>query len=243
MANDIQILMEIIFNLIYLAFIWIIVVLMTSKIGNLSSEEKNIPQRFLFAFFLLALGDSGHVGFRILGYLNGGLENNSALVGLGALSTSITITFFYMIFLDIWRIQFSKNKDVLYYGLMVMGIIRFIIMVFPQNEWGNLIAPVNWAIIRNVPLAIIGLLTAFFMICDGWREKNSFFTNLGYCTVVSYAFYILVILLVSEIPMIGMLMIPKTMAYMAMAYLTYKYIFFFSHLNDFVIWNGNFSIE
>jgi len=225
MANDMQILMEIMFNLIYLAFIWIIVILMTSKIGRLSSEGKSIPLRFLLAFFLLALGDSGHVGFRILGYLNGGLEMNSMLVGLGALSTSITITFFYMILLDIWRIQFAKDKDLIYYSLMVMGLIRFIIMVFPQNEWGNLVAPVEWSLMRNVPLAIIGIATAFFMIRDGMREKNSLFKNFGYCVVVSYAFYIPVILLVSTIPMIGMLMIPKTMAYMAMAFLAYKYYY------------------
>lgn len=220
-----QVIMEIMFNLIYLAFIWIIVASMTRRIGKLTFEERSIPQRFLLAFFLLALGDSGHVGFRILGYINGGLEINSTLVGLGALSTSITITFFYMIILDIWRINFTKNKDLMYYGLMAMGIVRFIIMMFPQNEWGNLVAPVEWSLLRNIPLAIIGVATAYFMIRDGFKYQDSRYKNLGYCIVVSYAFYIPVILLVSTIPMIGMLMIPKTMAYMLMAFLAYKYYY------------------
>ena len=137
MANEIQTVMEISFNLVYLAFIWIIVLLMSMKREQVASENKSISQRFRLALFLLALGDTGHVGFRIIAYLNGGLEMNSTLVGLGALSTSLTITFFYLIFLDIWRIQFSKEKDFLYYLVMGVGIIRLFLMVFPQNNIEN----------------------------------------------------------------------------------------------------------
>ncbi|MHA1237367.1 MAG: hypothetical protein ACTSQ9_06900 [Candidatus Hodarchaeales archaeon] len=225
MENEIQTMMEISFNLIYLAFIWIIVLLMTMKRGTITSDHKSIPQRFLLALFLLALGDTGHVGFRILAYLNGGLEMNSTFVGLGALSTSITITFFYLIFLDIWRIQFAKEKDLFFYGLIILGIVRLILMAFPQNEWGNLVAPFDWALIRNTPLAIIGIIVAFLMLRDGFKTQDSRYKNFGYCIVVSYIFYIPVILLVQVIPVIGMLMIPKTMAYMVMAYLAYKYYY------------------
>jgi hypothetical protein len=225
MDTDAQTLMEIGFNLIYLTFIWIIVAIMTRKIRKIPSEERSIPQRFCLAFFLLALGDTGHVGFRILAYINGGLEANSTLVGLGALSTSITITFFYMIFVDIWRIHFTKDKDLLYYGLMLVGFIRFIIMVFPQNEWGNLVAPYEWALIRNAPLTLIGVAVAFLMLRDGFKSQDSRYKNFGYCIVASYAFYIPVILLVQDFPLIGMLMIPKTMTYMVMAYLAYKYYY------------------
>ncbi|UCG03834.1 MAG: hypothetical protein JSW11_07575 [Candidatus Heimdallarchaeota archaeon] len=225
MDSDIQTVMEIIFNLFYLTFIWIVVVLMTIKIGKIVPEERSIVQRFLLAFFLLALGDTGHVGFRILAYISGGLETNSTLVGLGALSTSITITFFYMILLDIWRIQFPKDKDLFYYGLMLIGFTRFIIMIFPQNEWGNLIAPYDWALIRNVPLTIIGLATAFLMLRDGFKYHDPRYKNFGYCIVISFAFYIPVILSVQTFPLIGMLMIPKTMAYMVLAFLAYKFYY------------------
>ncbi|MHA2073603.1 MAG: hypothetical protein ACW97X_03215, partial [Candidatus Hodarchaeales archaeon] len=95
MVDDPQILMEISFNLIYLAFIWLFVVLMTIKIRNFVQKDRITAQRFRLAFFLLALGDTGHVGFRVMAYFSGGLDSNATLVGLGALSTSITITFFY----------------------------------------------------------------------------------------------------------------------------------------------------
>jgi hypothetical protein len=39
--------------------------------------------------------------------------------------------------------------------------------------------------------------------------------------LVSYACYIPVILLVQQVPPIGMLMIPKTMAYLAIAVISY----------------------
>ncbi len=96
MADDSQILMEISFNLIYLVFIWFFVGLMTKTKQKIDTDHKEIAFRFLLAFFLLALGDTGHVGFRVMAYINGGLDLNATLVGLGALSTSITITFFYL---------------------------------------------------------------------------------------------------------------------------------------------------
>ncbi len=225
METDIQTIMEISFNLVYLAFIWIIVLLMTIKMEKIAPENKSIPERFRLALFLLALGDTGHVGFRVVAYLNGGLEMNSTLVGLGALSTSLTITFFYLIFLDIWRIQFSKEKDFLYYLVIGVGIIRLFLMVFPQNEWGNVVAPYDWAIIRNIPLIIIGIVVAYLVLRGGFKNQDTRYKYLGYCIVISFAFYIPVILLVQNIPMIGMLMIPKTMAYMVMAYLAFKYYY------------------
>ena len=225
MESDVQILMEIGFNLCYLLYIWIIVVLMAIKLNGHDYENKTVLNRFLLAFFLLALGDSGHVGFRIIAYINGGFEVNSTLIGFGALSTSITITFFYMIFFDIWRIRFNNEKNTFYYVLMAMGIFRFIIMLFPQNEWGNIIAPFEWSLVRNVPLAILGLITAVLMIFNGFKYEDIRYRNFGYCIVISYAFYIPVILLVQSFPLIGMLMIPKTISYMILAYLAYKYYY------------------
>jgi hypothetical protein len=98
-------------------------------------------------------------------------------------------------------------------------------MVFPQNEWGNVFAPYDWAIIRNIPLTIVGVFVAYLMLRDGFKNKDTRYKYLGYCIVISYAFYIPVILLVQSIPMIGMLMIPKTMAYMVMAFLAFKYYY------------------
>ena len=218
-------LMEISFNIVYLIIIYIFVIFMTSRLDT--SQEKNITKRFLLAFFLLALGDTGHVGFRVIAFLNGGLENNSLLVGFGALSTAITITFFYLILLDIWCIEFKKPKDSIYYGLIIVGIIRFAIMAFPQNDWGRVVPIFEWSLLRNIPLMIIGLTVAYFMIRDGLKERDYRYRNFGIWILVSFLFYLPVILFVQIVPIIGMLMIPKTIAYLVMAWLSFKYYFLY----------------
>ena len=217
--------MEISFNIVYLIIIYIFVILMTIRLDI--TREKNITKRFVLAFFLLALGDTGHVGFRVIAFLNGGLENNSLLVGFGALSTAITITIFYLILLDIWRIEFTKPKDFIYYGLIIVGIIRFAIMAFPQNDWGRVVPIFEWSLLRNIPLMIIGLTVAYFMIRDGLKERDYRYRNFGIWILVSFLFYLPVILFVQIVPIIGMLMIPKTIAYLVMAWLSFKYYFLY----------------
>ena len=215
--------MEISFNIIYLLIIYIFVLIMLLRLKF--TKEKIITYRYALAFFLLALGDTGHVGFRVLAFLNGGLENNSLLVGAGALSTAITITFFYMIFLDIWKISFNKQMDLLYYALMAIGIIRLIIMAFPQNEWGRVVPIFEWSLLRNFPLMIIGISVAYLMLRDSIRNQDYRYRNIGLCIVFSYIFYLPVILFVQVIPIVGMLMIPKTIAYLFMAWFSFKYYF------------------
>ncbi|WP_371802703.1 hypothetical protein [Candidatus Lokiarchaeum ossiferum] len=216
---------EITFNIIYLTFIWMFVVKMFLKRKNVQKEDWKIASLMMLGFFLLAFGDTGHVGFRVVAYALGGLENNATLVGLGALSTAITVGILYMIILEVWRIQFNKPRDILYYILMGVGVVRLILFVFPQNEWGNVVPPLEFGLARNIPLMIQGLGVAILILRDARAEGNTTFTNLAYCIFVSYLFYTPVILFVRSVPALGMLMIPKTMAYMAMAWIVYKAYF------------------
>ena len=216
---------EITFNIIYLAFIWILVVKMYLKRRSVQKSDRKIASLMLIGFFLLAFGDTGHVGFRVVAYALGGLENNATLVGLGSLSTAITVGILYMIILEVWRLQFNKPRNILYYILMGLGVVRLILFVFPQNEWGNMVPPLVFGLVRNIPLIIQGLGIAVLLLRDARTENNQTYKNLAYCIFVSYLFYTPVILFVRSIPALGMLMIPKTMAYMAMAWITYKSYF------------------
>jgi hypothetical protein len=173
-------------------------------------------------FFLLALGDTGHVGFRVVAYLAGGLEANSVLVGLGALSTAITITFLYILLLEAWRLTFNKRRGALYYFLILIGLIRLVIFIFPQNEWGNVVPPYIWSIARNIPLIVQGLAVGILLAFEGKNNENSLSIKLALCIFVSYGFYLPVIFLVQIFPLIGMFMIPKTIAYMAMVWVVYN---------------------
>ncbi|WDU83620.1 hypothetical protein [Caloramator sp. Dgby_cultured_2] len=75
MPEKLRGLTEIIFNLTYLFLIWLMVISMKLKEKSLPKENKKVGEYLLLAFFLLALGDTGHVGFRAYAYMLGGLKN------------------------------------------------------------------------------------------------------------------------------------------------------------------------
>lgn len=225
MALSMTEIMEISFNILYLITIWSMVVYMFLHRKHVASESRKIAFLILGGFFLLALGDTGHVGFRVVAYALGGLESNSILVGMGALSTAITVGILYMFILEMWRIQFEKPKNVIYYILMAVGVIRLLIFVFPQNQWGSIVPPFGWSLARNIPLMIQGLGVAILILKDANQTNNKVFKQFSYCIFVSYAFYTPVILFVQIWPMVGMLMIPKTLAYVAMAWIGLKAYF------------------
>lgn len=217
--------MEIIFDISYLIAIWILTILMYKNLNKLTDKNKIIGKLFTLAFFLLSLGDTGHVGFRVPSILMGGVDKNPALVGLGALATAITVTFFYMVVAEIWRVKFDKKRNVLWWALMIVGIIRLIIMAFPQNDWLGHTLPYSWSLARNIPLMIQGIVIAFaFLIC-GIRKKDKPSVLISIMIFLSYTFYTPVILFVKDVPMLGMLMIPKTLCYVAIAVIAYVTLF------------------
>ncbi|MHA1110173.1 MAG: hypothetical protein ACTSRE_03685 [Promethearchaeota archaeon] len=225
MSLEIAEIMEISFNILYIVTIYILVILMFVRRKNVEFSNQKQANRMLLAFFLLALGDTGHVGFRVIAYALGGLESNALLVGLGALSTAITVGIFYMLILDLWRVQFDKPFSALYIILLISGIVRLGLFFFPQNAWGSTVPPADWGLYRNIPLMIQGIGAAILLLIDSIKMKNKTYRNVALWIFVSYAFYLPVILFVRFVPMIGMLMIPKTIAYVVIAIIGLKAYF------------------
>jgi len=232
MSEAMRMWVEIIFNIGYLIAVWTLVALMVRNRANVAPENRAVAKRVTWAFALLALGDTGHVGFRVLAYALGGLEVQPvvlgvpiSLVGIGALATAITVTFFYMLMVDIWRLRFNKSLGWFGWFLLAMGVFRLIIMLFPQNEWSAVVPPQPWGLIRNLPLMIMGLGVMALILRDAYRANDRPFKWIGWCILASYAFYTPVILFVAEVPILGMLMIPKTLAYIAIAVIAYRALY------------------
>jgi hypothetical protein len=217
--------MEIAFDIFYLIFIWALDILMLTKRKKVEAANKRAADLILAAFLLLAIGDTGHVGFRVVAYALGGLEANVHLVGLGSLSTGITIGIVYMLFLEYWRIMFAKPRSAFYYVLNGVGILRLVIMAFPQNDWESTTPPYGWSLARNIPLMIQGLGLAIVMLQEANKTNNKVGRQLAWCIFTSYLFYTPVILFYHLWAPIGMLMMPKTVAYMVMAWIGYKSYF------------------
>ncbi|MFU0799529.1 MAG: Brp/Blh family beta-carotene 15,15'-monooxygenase [Xylanivirga thermophila] len=214
--------METTFNILYLIIIWYLVIKMYTNKSKVSNSNKEVASIFALAFLFLAIGDTGHVGFRVLAYINGGLEQNSVLLGYGKLATSITVTIFYACVVEMWRRRYNKPNNSLIYALFGLSAIRIVIMLLPGNEWTSAEPPFTWEILRNIPLMIVGLCMAFLLIHDAKKANDKTFQWIGITILISYAFYIPVILFARNIPAIGFLMIPKTIAYLAAAFIGYK---------------------
>jgi hypothetical protein len=220
---------EVSFNVIYLIVVWGLVLEMFRRRATVLPSNRAVAERVMWAFALLALGDTGHVGFRVWAYALGSLETQLnvfgiplSLVGVGAFATSVTVTFFYMLTLDIWRVRFNKVFGVFEYGLLAAGVVRLIIIMFPQNEWQSSVPPLSWSLLRNLPLVIQGLGVMFLIWRDAQKQNDQSFKWIAIMIAISYACYTPVILLVQQIPLIGMLMIPKTMAYLGVAIIAFR---------------------
>jgi len=221
MSEELRVIVEIGFNILYLIVVWTMNGVMSMRMDKVLQEDRKVANLFRWAFVLLALGDTGHVGFRVAAYALGGLEKNNTLVGIGALATAITVTFFYVVMLYIWKERFNGKFGPLEYALLASAPVRLIVMTFPQNDWGNTVPPVFWGLFRNLFLVILGVGVLYLYLRDSIKTKDRLFRWMGYCILFSYLFYTPVILFARDIPVIGMLMIPKTVMYVTIQFLAY----------------------
>jgi len=181
---------------------------------------------------LLALGDTGHVGFRVLGYAIGDLDARVpvmgfeiGLLGWGTLATAITVTLFYILLLFAWRARFDGEFGWFGYLLFAAAALRFSFMINPANDWNSLVPPQPWAIVRNIPFFIIGAGVTYLILRDALKANDRPFFWIGISIIVSFACYIPVIMFVQKVPMLGMLMIPKTVAYVVIGFIAYKELY------------------
>ncbi len=221
MSENVLMWLEIGFDLAYLITIWLLVIIMLKRKESVLAENQLVARLVRWMFILLAVGDTGHVGFRVLAYSQGALENSPLLVGMGSLATAYTVTVFYMIFVEVWRVRFDQKHNGFTLLLLAVGLIRMIMMVLPGNHWGQVMPPQPMGILRNIPLMIQGVGILILILWSAWQSRDKTFLWIGFCVFLSYLFYTPVILFVNKIPMLGMLMMPKTLAYLAIAFIAW----------------------
>lgn len=213
-----QAIMEPIFHVVYLTTVITLGIKMLTK-----SKNNEYFKLFGAMSVILGLGDSFHLIPRIYALLTTGLENNAPALGFGKFITSITMTIFYLILYKIWKKRFdirsSKKLDLTMY---LLAAIRIILCFFPQNQWFVNNPPVSWGIYRNIPFAIMGIIMIYLLYSYGAKNKDKDYKNLGIAVTLSFGFYLPVVLWASENFFVGMLMIPKTLAYVWVVLIGYK---------------------
>ena len=94
--------------------------------------------------------------------------------------------------------------------------------MMPQNNWLATDAPLSCGIYRNIPFALMGVIIIVLFYKSVKEKNDKSFRWMWLTIVLSFAFYIPVVLWADVIPMIGMLMIPKTCAYVWTVVIGYK---------------------
>ena len=224
MSETARLWMETTFSIFYLICVWWLVIAMFLRRGRVEENSRAAAALFLWAFVFLGIGDLGHVGFKLVALALGGPGTSVDIFGgqlriaaMGSLATAITFTFFYIIMIMLWRQRFKKSYGWFCYLLFASAAIRFLLMTHPSNGWNSLEAQQPWSIYRNIPLMIMQVGAAYLMLRDGVSHNDRTFIRIGALILASFACYAPVVFLLNRLPLIGMLMIPKTIAYLVIA--------------------------
>lgn len=204
-----QAIIETLFDVTYLLGVITIGIIMIKN-------SKGNKQFLLFGIMAVVLGagDSFHLVPRAIALCTTGLDNFTVALGIGKFITSITMTIFYILLYYVWRLRYNiSGKNNITIAIYLLSAIRIILCFFPQNQWLSATSPISWAIYRNIPFAILGILIIVLFYKSAKETNDTTFKWMWMTIVLSFAFYIPVVLWADVIPMIGMLMIPKTCAY------------------------------
>lgn len=167
---------------------------------------------------ILVGGDAFHLLPRILLILTQQEEKLRHILGIGKQITSITMTLFYLLLWQIGLSAFSPDSLPFWsYFVYLLAGIRIFLCLLPQNGWQKRYPPAKWGILRNIPFFLLGLIVAglFFL------QRNTLpgLSWMWLAIILSFIFYLPVVLWVNKNSKIGMLMLPKTCTYLWMLFM------------------------
>ena len=144
----------------------------------------------LYGILTLTLcgGDAFHLVPRIIRAVHGSNEKIKRQLGIGLQVSSITITVFYIILMYIWKFTFPEFRIpvVIEAIIWISAAVRIVICMFPQNNWCT----------------------------DEGNTYEYHMTRMVAAIIISFGCYLPVTLFSKTKPKVGLLMIPKTCAYM-----------------------------
>lgn len=198
---------EVIFDILYLAI--------ASLIGlYLLFISNGLTLRILAGLMALVLagGDAFHLIPRIHVINTGREELYRRSLGIGKQITSITMTVFYVMLWHIAQSLYGFNLFTLWiFVIYTLAIIRIVLCLMPQNRWIDRYPPISWGIYRNIPFFMMGVIIAFVFFQNRDLVPAFYWTWLA--ILLSFGFYLPVVLYANKNPKIGMLMLPKTLMY------------------------------
>ena len=185
-------------------------------------KRKDLTGRLMgWAVLILGFGDAFHLVPRVLNYFITG--DYTMWLGLGKLITSVTMTLFYLLVYRIWlKVYGEPENRKLSMALYLLAVIRVILCLMPQNRWLQNESSVLWGILRNIPFVALGC--AVVVLFYSRRDAEPCFRRAWLLIALSFFFYIPVAVAASLVPMLGMLMLPKTVCYILLIRCFRKYV-------------------
>lgn len=195
------------FDILYLLFAIISGIVMLRRASDKEGRLMGLSA------LILGLGDAFHLVPRVMNYFFN--SDLTAALGIGKLVTSVTMTVFYVLLYYIWRqVYGAPDKKATGVVIWSLAAIRVVLCMFPQNGWLSNSSDVTWGIIRNVPFVILGAIICVLFFLS--RKSDRTLRFLWLLILLSFAFYIPVAVAAGIVPILGMLMLPKTICYILM---------------------------
>lgn len=174
----------------------------------------------------LCFGDAFHLVPRVLRAVKGSSEKIERQLGIGLQISSITMTVFYILLLYIWKQTFYEMTAPVMLEILiwVSAAVRIVVCMLPQNNWCGEEGNCKLSVIRNAVFAVTGICVIVLYVMSG-NTYGYHMTRMAAAIVVSFGCYLPVTLLSKKMPKIGMLMIPKTCAYIWMIVMGLQLLF------------------
>ena len=192
--------MEAIFDAAYLIFDLVAAILFFTF-----SQGKILFILYGILTLTLCGGDAFHLVPRIIRAVRGSNDKIKRQLGIGLQVSSVTMTIFYIILMYVWKFTFPEIK--------IPAMIEAIICLFPQNNWCTQEGNMKLSIIRNAVFAVTGIGVIILYIISG-NTYDYHMTRMAAAIIISFGCYLPVTLFSKTKPKVGLLMIPKTCAYM-----------------------------
>lgn len=171
----------------------------------------------LYGILTLTLcgGDAFHLVPRIIRAFRGSSDKIKRQLGIGLQVSSITMTVFYIILLFIWKFTFPELTAPVAVEAMIWisAIIRIVVCFLPQNNWCSDEGNLKLSILRNAVFAVTGIGVIILYAISG-NANGYHMTRMVAAILISFGCYLPVTMLSKTKPKVGLLMIPKTCAYM-----------------------------
>ena len=195
------------FDILYLLFAILSGCVLLRRAGNRTERLTGC------AALILGCGDAFHLVPRVLNYFMKG--DLTAALGVGKLVTSITMTVFYLLLYYVWLCRYGEREDRRLTALLwILTAARVVLCLFPQNGWLTNDTGMTWGILRNIPFVLLG--AAVCLLFYRKKGEEGTFRSVWLYILLSFLFYIPVAVGAGLVPMLGMLMLPKTVCYVLM---------------------------